>query len=94
MRLQITSSDGHHNCDVEPAIAKVLYEKLTGRMTAPLPVEIKEKVPDNFQELKALWEKGKVPFLPYVGKDGDFSLVEEFDPKIEKMVFLAPQVGG
>lgn len=21
MRLQITSSDGHHNCDVEPAIA-------------------------------------------------------------------------
>ena len=72
MIFKITTHKGHHQADVLDEVdQKILFDKLVGTYTDALPVEMKTKVPDTFQELEALWKPGKLAYIPTVKKEND-----------------------
>lgn len=96
MKIKITSFRGHHEADImEPEVAEALFDKLTGKTKEALPADLKTKVPDTFEELQGLWQKGKLPYVAAVKKgNAEARIVKEFDPEADDMLFLAPIIGG
>ena len=97
MKVRITSWRGDHCATVDVGVAEQVFAKLTGKRTDALPTAVREKCPDTWQELQALWNPGKVtgytPVVKHAGQDGMVG-VKEFDPSADELMFLAPVVGG
>ena len=97
MQIRITSHRGDHCAVLEDIDAKLIYDKLTGKIEEPLPKELKQRCPDTFEELQVLWTHGKINYMPVAKKDGKESLVariSDFDPNVQEMTFIAPIVAG
>ena len=97
MRIQITSSRGHHEAETDTAVAEVVFNKLTGKRHAALPPEVRTKVPDTWHELDALWQDGTVSGYTAISKKGDASEIiglQEFDPQAGDLMFMSPISGG
>ena len=95
MKISIMSSCGHAEAVVEDQLGLEIFNKLTGKSNKALPVEMKTKVPDTFQELSALWNDGPSAYIA-VGKkgNGEQTKLAEFDPQADEMLFIPPQAGG
>lgn len=97
MKLKITSWRGHHEADVEPAVAKALFDKMTGKDREPLPATVRAAVPATFGELTALWEAGHPGYsvvAPPETADRPPKALTEFDPAAKELIFIAPITGG
>lgn len=95
MLIKVQSHRGDHNCLLEGEVAERMFDKLTGRIEAPLGDEVKEAIPETFQELDALFRRGRLSYLPVrKDADGETVLVDEFDPALEGITFIAPVRGG
>ena len=94
MNIRITSWRGDHQAVLENEVAEAIFDKLTGKTAKALPSEMKVKVPDNFGELEALWNDGKMGYMAVAKEGEDTVMVKDFDPKAETLVFLAPIIGG
>ena len=93
MKIKVTSRRGHHEADVmEPEVIQAVFNKMTGKTLEPLPDTIRQKLPDTFHELEALWNKGKMGYSAVFGEKGE--LTKEFDPNANTMLMIAPQAGG
>jgi hypothetical protein len=91
MKLKIQSFRGDHNCECEEQIAEAVFNKLTGKMSDPLPQDLKTKVPDTFQELEGLWREGKLGYMAFDEKD---VLVKEFKASAQELLFAPKIIGG
>ena len=100
MKFRITTFRGDHEVDIaEPEVGEALFNKLTGKSNDALPDSFKLKVPDTFQELKGLWQEGRLPYVASTvdrGMDAanNARMVTEFDPKIDEVLFLGMISGG
>lgn len=95
MKFNITSFRGHHEAVVvENDVSQMLFDKLLGRRQEALPKEIREKIPDTFEELTGLWKEGKLGYMAVQKVGEEMVIVKDFDPKIEELVFIAPIIGG
>ena len=95
MRLKITSWRGHHQADVETPVARSLFDKMTGRSKEALPQAVKIAVPDTFAELTALWNAGNPGYTALkVDENKNATVLNDFDPEAEEVIFLAPITGG
>lgn len=95
MKFMITSWRGHHGATIDDIqIQKDLFNKLTGLRKEPLPEEYKTKIPDNFQELEALWKTGKMEYDAINVDKGEWKKIREFNSQVQELVFLAPKTGG
>ena len=92
MKIRIMCHLGDAHCEVEEAVGRAIFNKLTGKMEEALSEEIRAKVPDTFRELAALWDHGKRNYFPvdFTSKEP----VREFDPLVQDVVFIAPLRGG
>ena len=96
MKIQITSSRGHHEAVADVEVAEMVFQKMTGKRKAPLPPEMKTKVPDTWHELTALWQEGEVGGYTAIAKKAgqDIINLKEFDPQADDLLFLSPIAGG
>jgi hypothetical protein len=96
MKFTITTFRGDHNCELDdPGVSQMLFEKLVGIREAPLPDEVKTKVPDNFQELEKLWKQGRMGYGGFsVDAEKNMTKLAQFDPNAQEVVMLAPIGGG
>ena len=94
MRIRITSHLGHHEAVIDQDVAKAIFDKMTGKTKAALPKSIRTKVPDNFEQLAALWTDSKMSYVASAKQGEQLVAVKEFDPQIEDMLFIAPVMGG
>lgn len=92
MKIKIMSHRGDHEAVMEVADAKLVFDKLTGKTSAPLPAEVKTRIPDTFQELDALWTEG-MSRMTVFSKSTDL-LVTEFQDDLEDLLFMNPLVAG
>jgi hypothetical protein len=92
MRIKIMSHRGDHECVLEAADARMVFDKLTGKMAEPLPDEVKAKIPATFEELAALWTEGKVGYAAFDPSRQE--LVSEFREGLEDLLFMPPLVAG
>ena len=97
MKIQVTSSRGHHEAVTDAEVAHMVFDKLTGKRHASLPAELKTKIPDTWQELDALWRDGDVSGYTAIAKTAgkpDMVNLKEFDPQVDDLLFLSPIAGG
>jgi hypothetical protein len=92
MKIKITSRRGHHEAVLETDVSRMIFEKLTGQRTEPLPAEIQAQLPETFRELTALWTPGKTTYLA-VDPSAD-RRIRDFAPDAGEILFLAPVIGG
>ena len=91
MKLIITSKRGHHEAVLEPEVSKLLFDKMTGKMERSLDKDLKQQIPDTFEELKGLWKRGNPGYTAY---DENEEIMTEFNPEAKEVLFVAPIAGG
>ena len=92
MKIRIASHRGDHQATIEnETVQKALFDKLTGKTSKPLSSDVKESIPGTFEELTALFRRGK---MGYTAFSKDSEMVIDFDPSAKEIAFFPPIQGG